>query len=280
MDQRDKYMNPNNPTYEERLRMLKIALEEANHVEDYNNLVEGLSPSCDITTINSVENCKGIKVGIIGGGIAGLVSAFELRKLGFNITIIETDNNRIGGRIYTHYFDKEKKLYGELGAMRIPISHEMVWHYIDLFKLKTRRFIQNNDNSFIYVRNKRARNDPKGQEVMDKIYPEFKLTSKERRTSWQDLIAYALSDNLFKLDLSTRKELIEVKEKYSDTIDYLDNLNILDVFEKMGLSEGAIEMLSGVYSFLGNFYYNNYLEYLTDEYTVNYAYRYEIVVSI
>lgn len=75
--------------------MLKIALEEANHVEDYNNLVEGLSPSCDITTINSVENCKGIKVGIIGGGIAGLVSAFELRKLGFNITIIETDNNRI-----------------------------------------------------------------------------------------------------------------------------------------------------------------------------------------
>lgn len=272
-----KYIQPMNPTYQERLKMLKMALEEGNHPEDFDNLVKGLSMPYDITKINLTEDYRGMKIGIIGAGIAGLSSAFELRKLGFNIKIIETEDNRIGGRIYTHYFDKEKKLYGELGAMRIPISHEMVWHYIDLFGLKTRPFIQNNDNSIIYVRDIRAKNDPEGKSVMEKIYPEFDLTPKERKTSWQELIAYALSDNLLKIDKSTRKELIEVKEKYSDTIDYLDKLNIRDVLEKMELSKGAIEMLSGVYSFLGYFYYNNYLEYLQDEYTVNYAYRYEIV---
>ena len=273
----DEYVQPINPTYEERLKMLRIALEEGNHPEDFDNLVELLSPPIDITNINSTGNCKGIKVGIIGGGVAGLASAFELRKLGFDITIFETEDSRIGGRIYTHYFDREKKLYGEFGAMRIPISHETVWHYIDLLGLKTRPFIQSNENAFIYVRNKRARNDPEGKSVMEKIYPEFNLTPQERSTPWQKLIGYALASNLLKIDPSIRKELIQIKEKYSDTIEYIDSLRIREVLEKMGLSKGAIEMLSGIVPFAGYFYYNNYFENLQEEYTVDYAYRYEIV---
>ncbi|MFQ9615774.1 MAG: FAD-dependent oxidoreductase, partial [Clostridium butyricum] len=195
--------------------MLKIALEEVNRPEDFDNLVELLAPPIDITNINSTGKCKGIKVGIIGGGVAGLASAFELRKLGFNITIFETEYSRIGGRIYTYYFDKRKKLYGELGAMRIPISHETVWHYIDLFNLKTRPFIQNDENTFIYVRNKRARNDLEGKSVMEKIYPEFNLTPEERRTPWQEMLKYTLSRNLLKISPSIRKELIEIKENYN-----------------------------------------------------------------
>lgn len=271
------YIQPMNPTYEERLKMLRIALEEGNHIEDFDNLVELLAPPKDITTVNSAANCKGIKVGIIGGGLAGLASAFELRKLGFDTTIFEAEDKRIGGRIYTHYFGKDKKFYGELGAMRIPISHETSWHYIDLFGIKTTPFIQTNSNAFIYVRNKRARNDPQGKSVMEKIYPEFNLAPWERNTPWQKLIGYALASNLFKIEPSIRKELIQIKEKYSDIIEYMGNLSIRQVLEKMNLSEGAIEMLSGVAPFLGYFYYNNYLENLQEEYTVDYAYRYGIV---
>lgn len=271
-----KYVQPINPTYEERLKMLRIALEEGNHIEDFDNLVELLSPPKDITTINSVANCKGIKVGIIGGGIAGLASAFELRKLGFEVTIFETEDRRIGGRIYTHYFDKDKRFYGEMGAMRIPISHETAWHYIDIFGLKTRPFIQTNENAFIYVRNKRARNDPEGKSVMEKIYPEFNLAPWERSTPWQKLIGYALANNLFNIEPSIRKELIQIKEKYLDQIEYVDSLSIRQVLEKKYLSEGAIEMLSCVAPFLGYFYYNNYFENLQEEYTVDYAYRYKI----
>lgn len=159
--------------------MLRIPLEEGNHIEYFDNLVELLSPPKDITTISSPEHCKGLKVGVLGGGLSGLASAFELRKLGFDITIFESEEKRIGGRVHTHYFDKDKRFYGELGAMRIPVSHETTWHYIDLSGLKTRPFIQNNENAFIYVRNKRERNDPQGKSVMKKIYPEFNLAPWE-----------------------------------------------------------------------------------------------------
>nr|WP_253197781.1 FAD-dependent oxidoreductase [Clostridium gasigenes] len=272
-----KYIQQINPTYEERLKMLRIALEEGNHIEDFDNLVELLGPPKDITTISSPEHCKGLKVGVIGGGLSGLASAFELRKLGFDITIFESEEKRIGGRVHTHYFDKNKRFYGELGAMRIPVSHGTTWHYIDLFGLKTRPFIQNNENAFIYVRNKRARNDPQGKSVMEKIYPEFNLAPWERSTPWQKLIGYALGSNLLKIHPDIRKELVQIKKKYSNTIEYMDSLSIRQVLEKMNLSEGAIEMLSCVAPFAGYFYYNNYYENLQEEYTVDYAYRYELV---
>ncbi|AWK49633.1 amine oxidase [Clostridium beijerinckii] len=271
-----KYIQPSNPTDEERHKMLKMTLEEANRIEDYENLLELLSPPKDITTIRRPGSCKGIKVGIIGGGLAGLSSAFELRKLGFDITIFEMQENRIGGRVYTHYFDKDKRLYGELGAMRIPADHETTWHYINTFGLKTNPFIQNNENAFIYVRNKRARNDSQGKSVMEKIYPEFNLTQNERNTPWQKLIYDALGSNLLKIEPSIRKEILQIKEEYSTIIQYLGSLDVRKVLGKMGLSEGAIELLSSVAPFLGAFYYNSYYENLQEEYTVDYAYRYEI----
>ncbi len=271
------FIQPDNPTDEERYEMLRMTLEKVKRMEDFDNIVELLSPPKDITTIVEPGSCKGIKVGIIGGGVAGLASAFELRKAGFDITIFETEEKRIGGRIYTHYFDEDKRLYGELGAMRIPADHESTWYYINKFKLKTRPFIQDNKNAFIYIRNKRARNDPEGKSVMENIYPEFNLTPRERNTPWQKLISDALASNLYKINPNIRKELLQVKKEYSLTIQYLGDFRIRKVLEKMGLSEGAIELISGLAPFLGCFYYNSYSENLIEEYTVDYAYRYEIV---
>ncbi|MBD7910803.1 MULTISPECIES: NAD(P)/FAD-dependent oxidoreductase [Clostridium] len=257
--------------------MLQVALKEAKHIEDFDSIIELLSPPMDITTIGVPGEFKGVKVGIIGGGLAGLCSAFELRKLGFDMTIFEMQKERIGGRVYTYYFDREKRYYGEVGAMRIPVSHETIWHYINLFKLKTRPFIQNNENAIIYVRNRRARNDSKGISVMENIYPEFELNTWERGTSWQELIEYALGTNLLKLNPMVRREILQVKEEYSPMIKYLGSFGVRRVFEEMGLSEGAIELISCVAPFLGSFYYNSYYENLQEDYTVDSAFRYELV---
>lgn len=273
----NNYIQPINPTDEERYKMLQITLQEVNRVEDFYNIIELLSPPKDITTIKEPGSCRGISVGIIGGGLAGLASAFELRKLGFDITIFEAQENRIGGRVYTHYFDKEKRFYGEFGAMRIPASHETTWHYINTFGLKTRPFIQSNENTFIYVKNKRARNDPKGRSVMENIYPEFNLTPTERITPWQKLIGDALASNLMKINPEIRKELIQIKNDYSPIIKYIGSQSIRQVLENSGLSQDAIELISGIAPFLGAFYYNSYSENLIEEYTLDYAYRYEIV---
>lgn len=193
--------------------MLKSALKEVGRIEDYNNIKELLGPQEDITNIIPPGMVKGIKVGIIGGGVAGLSSAFELRKLGFNITIFEEQKERVGGRIYTYYFDKDKKMYGELGAMRIPVSHGTTWHYIDTFGLETRPFVQENENAIIYIINKRARNDPEGRSVMKKIYPEFNLSTFEKNISWQEILSYALESELNKLDTSTKKRIITDKKR-------------------------------------------------------------------
>ncbi|ETJ29980.1 Amine oxidase, partial [human gut metagenome] len=67
------------------------------------------------------------------------------------------------------------------------------------------------------------------------------------------MLKYTLSRNLLKISPSIRKELIEIKENYNRILEYFDSLNIREVFEEMGLSKGAIDMLSGVNSFLGNF---------------------------
>ena len=57
----------------------------------------------------------------------------------------------------------------------------------------------------------------------------------------------------------------------------MGGLSIGKALDNMGLSEGAIELISSVAPLLGSFYKNSYFEYLQEEYSVDSAYRYEIV---
>src|ERR1700722_13301309 len=43
---------------------------------------------------------NGVKVVVLGGGIGGLVSAYELKKLGYDVTLLEA-RERPGGRNWT-----------------------------------------------------------------------------------------------------------------------------------------------------------------------------------
>ena len=78
------------------------------------------------------NDCLGLNVGIVGGGVAGLYAASLLQREGHNVRIFE-GTDRIGGRIRTHYFSTEKDQYYEAGAMRIPNSdfHKIVFQLIE-----------------------------------------------------------------------------------------------------------------------------------------------------
>ena len=91
-----------------------------------------------------LQECKhanhqqGKRVTILGAGIAGLVAAYELERLGHQIDIME-GSPRIGGRVWTHRFGSNPGApYGELGAMRIPRDHKHVLHYIHAMGLGNR----------------------------------------------------------------------------------------------------------------------------------------------
>ncbi|EOD01835.1 Tryptophan 2-monooxygenase [Caldisalinibacter kiritimatiensis] len=270
-------VQPPNPTDEQRYALIKYELARANRLEDFNNIIELLDAPPDITTIASPGEFKNVKVAVIGGGEAGLTAAFELRKLGFDITVFEAEENRIGGRVYTYYFDKEKKYYGELGAMRIPVVHGATWHYINLFNLNTRPFVQYNENAYIYVKGIRVRNDPEGKGVMEKIYPEFDLTLWERNTPWPELLNYALETPLLSMPPSIRKEILKMLLKYSYPINYWDFYNIRQVLELMGLSQAAIDLISCISPFVASFYYYSFMEMLHESYPLVFSFLYEIV---
>jgi monoamine oxidase len=77
-----------------------------------------------------INHQQGKRITILGAGIAGLVAAYELERLGHQVEIIE-GSPRIGGRIWTHRFgDEPGAPYGELGAMRIPSEHKHTLHYV------------------------------------------------------------------------------------------------------------------------------------------------------
>jgi len=82
------------------------------------------------------------KVVILGAGISGLVSAYELRRAGWDVTVLEA-RDRIGGRVWSvrggeriaqigrpdQVCQFSQGLYLNAGAARIPSSHHVILGY-------------------------------------------------------------------------------------------------------------------------------------------------------
>ena len=87
--------------------------------------------------------------------MAGLCAAYELERLGHNVTVLEAEPSHLGGRVRTMRFASGQ--YGELGAMRIPGNHHLTRQYISKFGLHLRPFVQYNPNAYYYANGIRKR---------------------------------------------------------------------------------------------------------------------------
>lgn len=73
---------------------------------------------------------------ILGGGLAGLAAAYELKKIGHTVTILEA-RKAPGGRVRT-LRDFDDGLYAEAGPIAFPQSHEFTFGYAQELGLQTR----------------------------------------------------------------------------------------------------------------------------------------------
>ena len=103
---------------------------------------------------------KGRSVVILGAGIAGLVSAYELSRAGYSVTVLEA-RDRIGGRAWTvrngsrivqmgrpdQVAAFDSGLYFNAGPARIPSAHRVILGYARKFGVGLEPFINVNRNA-------------------------------------------------------------------------------------------------------------------------------------
>lgn len=103
---------------------------------------------------------NGRSVVVLGAGIAGLVSAYELQRAGYKVTVIEA-RNRIGGRSWTirggdrvvqmgrpdQVASFDPGLYFNAGPARLPSTHRVIIGYARKLGVALEPFINVNRNA-------------------------------------------------------------------------------------------------------------------------------------
>lgn len=127
----------------------------------------------------------GVKVAILGAGIAGMTAAYQLSKAGYECTLIEA-RDRAGGRCWTIRggdpireldsqqsckFDSADYLYMNPGPARIPHHHQGVLSYCKEFGVPLQVIVNENRACYFHddaafegqpIRNRRAVHDVRG----------------------------------------------------------------------------------------------------------------------
>ncbi|MDY0961260.1 flavin monoamine oxidase family protein [Massilia sp. CFBP9026] len=107
---------------------------------------------------------KGKKVAILGAGLAGLCAAYELRKLGYRVQVLEA-RPYAGGRCQTarrgfrlRELGGEEQLcrfdrghYINHGPWRIPLDHQSTLHYAREFAVPLEVMVNENDHAWVYL---------------------------------------------------------------------------------------------------------------------------------
>lgn len=117
----------------------------------------------DLPPNGATPGGKARRVVILGGGLAGLASAYELGKLGYDCTVLEA-RSRVGGRVWTVRggtteteiggpaqtcrFDEGYYFNG--GAARIPHHHQLTLQYCRELGVPLEIFNGGNEAAYLY----------------------------------------------------------------------------------------------------------------------------------
>lgn len=191
--------------------------------------------------------------------MAGLVAAFELQRAGHEPILLEA-RGRVGGRVHTLREPFSDGLYGELGAMRIPRSHDLTLAYCARFGLPLVPFTIGNRQGYVHLRGERRR---VGEMEADPSILPFDLAPNECgkwvETLWNEAIA----------DIRERVSAND-GDGWSALEREFDQYSTREFLLHRGWSEGAIEMY-GILMFQEALMNSSFLEVLREEVTNCYS---------
>jgi monoamine oxidase len=178
---------------------------------------------------------KGTKIVVLGGGVAGLTSAYEAKKLGYDVTLLEA-RGHIGGRNWSaragdvvEFVDGTKQhvswdagLYQNMGAGRLPSVHTNILGYCKELKVPLEVEVNTSRSSFLqndkvnggkpFVQRK-VINDTRGQvsELLAKSVQggglDQELTPEDRQRMIEFLHVYGPLDKAGKYKGSDRADI-------------------------------------------------------------------------
>lgn len=157
----------------------------------------------------------GAKVLVLGAGLAGLATAYELGKRGYDVRVLEA-RQRPGGRCFTvrrgsvseeigstQTAEFDEGLYYNPGAMRIPHHHSVTLGYCRELNVPIEVFVDDNDSAYVYqaksatlagrkVRGREIRADMSGyvSELLAKAVSQPALDQPMTRADRDALIEY------------------------------------------------------------------------------------------
>lgn len=161
----------------------------------------------------------GRSVVVLGAGIAGLVSAYELQRAGYKVMVLEA-RDRIGGRVWTirggervvqtgrpeQHATFDPGLYFNAGASRIPSAHRAILGYARKFGVPMETFVNANRNA--------------GWDFSGKVHQERRMVN-DLRGRLGELLAKAIDQHA--LDKEVAKGELELIRQFLSAYAQLDD---------------------------------------------------------
>jgi monoamine oxidase len=173
------------------------------------------------------------KILVIGAGIAGLGTAFELAAQGHDVTVLEA-RTRPGGRVFTLRESFADGLYADAGAMQVYDSHARAQRYIKQFGLELDPIGATPGATLMQVMGHRIESRP-GQPAAP--WP-FALNEDEKALTSGGLYAKYVTAHLKSIyDADAKGELLAQFGKY-------DGMTLSELVRSQGASANAARIIN------------------------------------